>query len=50
MAKVLAAKGYHYQFIFVRNAGHTERSVKEQTLPQALEWVWHGYSARPGIQ
>ncbi|MBV8438441.1 MAG: esterase family protein, partial [Silvibacterium sp.] len=23
MAKVLAAKGYHYQFLFVRNAGHT---------------------------
>jgi iron(III)-enterobactin esterase len=46
MAKVLAAKGYHYQFIFVRNAGHTERSVKEQTLPQALEWVWHGYSPK----
>jgi enterochelin esterase-like enzyme len=46
MAKVLAAKGYHYQFIFVRNAGHTERSVKQQTLPQALEWVWHGYSPK----
>jgi iron(III)-enterobactin esterase len=46
MAKVLAAKGYHYQFIFVRNAGHTERIVKQQTLPQALEWVWHGYSPK----
>ena len=23
MAKVLAAKGYHYQFVFARNAGHT---------------------------
>ncbi len=34
MAKVLAAKGYHYQFVFVRNAGHCERSVKEQTLPE----------------
>ena len=22
MAKVLAAKGYHYQFVFARNAGH----------------------------
>jgi enterochelin esterase-like enzyme len=50
MAKVLAAKGYHYQFIFVRNAGHTERSVKQQTLPQALEWVWHGYQPGSGIQ
>ena len=23
MAKVLAAKGYHYQFVFAKNAGHT---------------------------
>jgi enterochelin esterase family protein len=43
MAKVLAAKGYHYQFLFVKNAGHTERIVKQQTLPQALEYVWHAY-------
>jgi enterochelin esterase-like enzyme len=43
MAKVLAAKGYHYQFVFARNAGHTDRSVKQQTLPEALEWLWQGY-------
>lgn len=43
MAKVLAAKGYHYQFNFVRNAGHTDRAVKQQTLPQALEYIWQGY-------
>ena len=43
MAKVLAAKGYHYQFVFSRNCGHTERSTKQQTLPEALEWVWQGY-------
>jgi enterochelin esterase family protein len=43
MAKVLAAKGYHYQFVFARNAGHTDRSVKQQTLPEALEYVWQGY-------
>ena len=43
MAKVLAAKGYHYQFVFARNAGHTDRAVKQQTLPEALEYVWHGY-------
>jgi len=40
MARVLAAKGYHYQFVFARNAGHTDRSVKQQTLPEALEWLW----------
>jgi iron(III)-enterobactin esterase len=43
MAKVLAAKGYHYQFVFARNAGHTDRAVKLQTLPEALEYVWQGY-------
>ena len=45
MAKVLAAKGYHYQFLFARNAGHTDRTVKQQTLPEALEYVWQGYKA-----
>ena len=43
MAKVLAAKGYHYQFVFARNAGHTDRAVRAQTLPEALEYVWQGY-------
>ena len=46
MAKVLAAKKYHYQFIFARNAGHTDRTVKAQTLPLALEWLWKGYKAK----
>ena len=45
MAKVLAAKGYHYQFAFARNAGHVDRAVKQQTLPEALEYVWQGYGA-----
>jgi hypothetical protein len=40
MAKALAAKGYHYQFVFARNAGHCDGSVKQQTLPEALEWLW----------
>jgi enterochelin esterase-like enzyme len=40
MAKVLAAKGYKYQFVFARNAGHCDRAVKLQTLPAALEWLW----------
>jgi enterochelin esterase-like enzyme len=43
MARVLAAKGYHYQFVFARNAGHTDRTVKQQTLPEALEYLWQGY-------
>jgi iron(III)-enterobactin esterase len=45
MAKVLAAKGYHYQFVFARNAGHVDHAAKEQTLPEALEYLWHGYGA-----
>ncbi|MES2221653.1 MAG: alpha/beta hydrolase-fold protein [Acidobacteriota bacterium] len=43
MAKVLAAKGYHYQFVFARNAGHVDHDAKLQTLPEALEYVWQGY-------
>jgi enterochelin esterase-like enzyme len=43
MAKVLAAKGYHYQFVFAKNAGHTDGAVKRQTLPEALEYLWQGY-------
>jgi iron(III)-enterobactin esterase len=45
MAKVLAAMGYHYQFVFARNAVHVDRPVVQQTLPEALEYVWQGYSA-----
>ena len=44
MARVLAAKGYHYQFVFARDAGHVDHAVKQQTLGEALEYVWQGYS------
>ncbi|AHG88297.1 esterase [Gemmatirosa kalamazoonensis] len=43
MAAALAAKGYRYQFVFARDAGHCDRAVKAQTLPEALEWLWRGY-------
>jgi enterochelin esterase family protein len=43
MAKVLAAKHYHYQFVFARNAGHVDHATRQQTLPEALEYVWQGY-------
>jgi hypothetical protein len=46
MAKVLAAKGYHYQFVFARNAAHTDRTVKQQTLAEALEYIWQDYTIR----
>ena len=38
MAKALAEKGYHYQFVFARNASHCDGAVKQQTLPEA----WNG--------
>jgi iron(III)-enterobactin esterase len=43
MAKVLADNGYHYQFVFARNARHCDGGVKQQTLPEALEYVWRGH-------
>jgi enterochelin esterase family protein len=46
MAKALAAKGYHYQFVFAENAGHVDGAVRRQTLPEALEYVWAGYKAK----
>ena len=46
MAKVLADKGYHYQFVFAKNAGHTDGTVKRQTLGEALEYVWQGYKEK----
>ena len=46
MAKVLAAKGYPYQFVFSKNSGHCDRNVKANTLPLALEYVWQGYTRK----
>jgi iron(III)-enterobactin esterase len=46
MARVLAGKGYHYQFVFARNAGHVDRAVRAQTLGEALEYVWSGYGKK----
>jgi enterochelin esterase-like enzyme len=43
MARALAEKGYTYQFVFARNAAHCDRAVKQQTLPNALEFVWKGF-------
>jgi len=43
MARALAAKDYHYQFVFAKNTGHDDGTVKRQILPEALEYVWQGY-------
>jgi hypothetical protein len=45
MARVLAAKGYHYQFVFSRNAGHVDAATEAQTMAEALEWLWKDYPA-----
>ena len=46
MANALATKGYHYQFVFAQNAVHVDRPTREQTLPEALEYLWRGYPPR----
>jgi iron(III)-enterobactin esterase len=43
MAAALAAKHYHYQFVFAKNAGHVDHATRLQTLPEALEYLWLGY-------
>ena len=45
MADVLAKAGYHYQFVFAKNAAHVDWATKQQTLAEALEYVWSGYRA-----
>jgi enterochelin esterase family protein len=47
MAAVLKEKGYAYQYVYALDAGHTDRRVRSQTIVEALEWVWRGYSG-PG--
>ncbi len=47
MAEVMKAKGYHYQLVYAKGAGHTDAKAINQTLPQALEYVWRGYPTTP---
>jgi enterochelin esterase family protein len=46
MAKVLAEKGYRYQYVFALNVGHSMGGARQQTLAHALEWVWKDYVPR----
>ncbi|MDY3551828.1 alpha/beta hydrolase-fold protein [Gemmata sp. JC717] len=46
MAKVLKAKGYEYQYLFCRGAGHSVGNAQTQFLPHAIEWVWKGYAPK----
>ena len=43
MAAALAAKSYHYRYLFAKNAGHVDGKVLRQTLPETLRWLWVGY-------
>lgn len=43
MAAALKAKGYNYRYVVAAGAGHVDADVTMQTLPGALEWLWHGY-------
>jgi enterochelin esterase family protein len=47
MAATLKSKHYAYQYTFALNAGQCDRKVREQTLPEALEWVWRDYRPKP---
>jgi iron(III)-enterobactin esterase len=42
MAAALNAKGYRYQYVYALDSSHCDKRVRDQTLPQALEWVWRG--------
>lgn len=46
MAAALKGKGYHYQYVFSKGAGHVDGKVVSQTLPDALLWLWRGYPIR----
>ena len=48
MAKVLKEKGYEYQYLFCRAAGHGIGNAQNQFLPHAIEWVWKGYGEKKG--
>jgi hypothetical protein len=42
-AAALAAKDFHYRFVLGRGAGHCDGGVQNNTLADALAWVWRGY-------
>jgi iron(III)-enterobactin esterase len=44
MAAALTEKGYHYRFVYSEESGHCPGAVMGQTLPDALVWLWRGYT------
>jgi len=45
MAEVLKEKGYHYRLTYSLNSKHVDGKVTNQTLPEALTWLWQDYVA-----
>jgi len=45
MAAALTEKGYHHRFVYSEGTGHCPGDVMDQTLPDALVWLWRGYTA-----
>ncbi|MBI5769300.1 MAG: esterase family protein [Verrucomicrobia bacterium] len=43
MAEALKVKGYAYQFVYCKEAGHVDRPARAHTLAPALEWLWQDY-------
>jgi hypothetical protein len=35
-----------YRYVFATGAGHVDGRVVNQTLPEALLWLWQGYPIR----
>ena len=44
--RIAQDNGYAYQYVFALDAGHCDGPLHEQTLSEALQWVWQGY--KPG--
>jgi iron(III)-enterobactin esterase len=44
-AEDLKAKGYHYKYVYGKGVGHCAGEVQNQTIAEALSWVWRGYQA-----
>ncbi|MDF3070165.1 MAG: putative hydrolase of the alpha/beta superfamily protein [Polyangiaceae bacterium] len=43
-AEDLAAKKYHYKYVFGKGAGHCDGKVQDATIAKALSWAWRGYA------
>jgi enterochelin esterase family protein len=46
LAAALAAKKYHYRYVFAQGAGHTDGAAMHQYLPETMLWLWRGYPIR----